>query len=114
MIGVSASVEATVGQLVITQLEYPVGTRRRHSTAFERHIANRNRTKAASDVVHEHRGRLVREHILAPTGASTLDLAHAIGVSQDLAECFLAGDHDVDTDLARRLGRSAALRKGYG
>lgn len=37
-------------------------------------------------------------------GASTLDFAHAIGVSQDFAECFLAGDQDVDLDLAQRLG----------
>lgn len=103
-IGASVSIEATIGQLVITRVEFPEEDRRRHSTAFERHIANRNRTKAASDVVHEHPGWLVREKILAPMGASTLDFAHAIGVSQDLAECFLAGDHDVDTDLAQRLG----------
>lgn len=37
-------------------------------------------------------------------GASTLDFAHAIGISQDSAECFLAGDQDVDIDLAHRLG----------
>lgn len=36
-------------------------------------------------------------------GASTLDFAGAIGISQDLAQCFLAGGHDVDPDLAERL-----------
>lgn len=84
-------------------MEFPKGARQRHSTAFERHIAKLNRPKAASDVVHEHPGWLVREHTLAPMGASTLEFAHAIGVSQDFAECFLAGDHDMDLDLAQRL-----------
>ncbi|WP_313347970.1 SymE family type I addiction module toxin [Stenotrophomonas sp.] len=103
-VGSSVSIEATVGRLAISLLDYPESTRQRHSNAFEKHIEKRGRTSAGGDVVHEHPGWLVREHILAPMGASTLDFAHAIGVSQDFAECFLAGDYDVDLDLAERLG----------
>jgi plasmid maintenance system antidote protein VapI len=103
-IGASVSVEATVGQLVISLIDYPESMRQRHSNAFEKHIAKLVRTTPGADVVHEHPGWLVREHILAPMGASTLDFAHAIGVLQDFAECFLAGEHDVDLDLAQRLG----------
>jgi addiction module HigA family antidote len=103
-VGASVSVEATVGQLVITLVEFPDSTEPRHSSAFERHIAKIARAKPGDHVEHDHPGWLVREKILAPMGASTLDFAHAIGVSQDFAECFLAGDHDVDLDLAQRLG----------
>jgi plasmid maintenance system antidote protein VapI len=45
----------------------------------------------------------VRELILAQMGASTVDFAHAVGVSQHFAECFFAGDQDVDIDLVHRL-----------
>lgn len=103
-VGASVNVEATVGQLLITLLEFPDSTEPRHSSAFERHIAKLARAKPGDHVEHDHPGWLVREKILAPMGASTLDFAHAIGVSQDFAECFLAGDHDVDPDLAQRLG----------
>ena len=101
--GASVSVEAGVGQLIVRLIEYPESTRDRQPRNFEKHIEKLGSADPGSDVVHEHPGWLVREHILAPMGASTLDFAHAIGISQDLAECFLAGDHDVDLDLAERL-----------
>ncbi|MFL9584476.1 hypothetical protein [Stenotrophomonas sp. AB1(2024)] len=90
-------------------MEFPEAARQRHSIAFERQISHFTRTKAASDVVHEHPGWLVREHIFAPIGASTSGFAHAVGVSQDFPECFLAGDHDVDLDLAQRPGPSCGI-----
>jgi len=99
----SVRVESTVGQLIVNIVEYPESTRERQPKNFERHIQSIGRATAQNLVVHEHPGFLVREHILAPMGASTLDFAHAIGVSQDFAECFLAGDHDMDMDLAERL-----------
>ncbi|MFL9584483.1 SymE family type I addiction module toxin [Stenotrophomonas sp. AB1(2024)] len=103
-VGSSVSIESTVGQLIIKLIEAPEEARQSNSTAFEKHIAKRGRANPDSEVIHEHPGWLVRELILAPMGASTLDFAHAIGVSQDFAECFLAGDQDVDLDLAQRLG----------
>lgn len=76
----------------------------RHSSEFERHSAKLARAKIGDHVEHDHPGWLVCERILAPMAASTLGFAHAIGVSQDFAECFHAGDHDVDLELAQRLG----------
>lgn len=38
-VGASVSVEATVGQLIITLVEFPSSTQQRHSSEFERHIA---------------------------------------------------------------------------
>lgn len=85
-------------------IEFPQEARQSNSTAFEKHIAKRGRANPHSEVIHEHPGWLVHELILTPIGASTLDFAHAIGASQDFAECFLDGDQDVDLDLAQRLG----------
>jgi plasmid maintenance system antidote protein VapI len=112
-IGASASVEATPGKLIISLLEYPESSREWNPKNFERHIEKVGRPIPGSDVVHEHPGRLVREHILAPMGASTLDFAHAIGVSQDFAECFLAGDQDVDLDLAQRLAPFTSVERWF-
>ncbi|MCY1464095.1 hypothetical protein D9M71_820750 [compost metagenome] len=80
----------------MTLIEYPEEARRSTSTAFEKHIAKLGRTTPDSRIIVEHPGWLVRELILAPMGASTLDFAHAIGVSQGFAERFLAGDLDLD------------------
>ncbi|MFL9584481.1 hypothetical protein [Stenotrophomonas sp. AB1(2024)] len=92
--GASVSIESTVGQLIIKLIEFPEEARQSNSTAFEKHIAKRGRANPDSEVIHEHPGWLVRELILAPMGASTPDFAHAVDVSQDFAECFLAGDQD--------------------
>ncbi len=111
-VGASVSIEATQGQLIVTLIEFPEEARRSTSTAFERHVAKLGRTTPDSRIIIEHPGWLVRELLLAPMGASTLDFAHAIGVSQDFAECFLAGDQDVDLDLAQRLGPFCRTSQG--
>jgi hypothetical protein len=84
----------------VTLIEYPEEARRSTSTAFQKDVAKQGRTTPDSRIIIENPVWLLRELILAPMGASTLDFAHAIVVSQDFAECFLAGDQDVDLDLA--------------
>lgn len=112
-VGASVRVEATVGQLVISLVEYPESARERKPKNFERHIEKLGMAKKGSDVVYEHPGWLVQEHILGPMGASTLNFAHAIGVSQDFAECFLGGDQDVDMDLAQRLAPFTSVEQWF-
>lgn len=65
-VGASVSVEATVGQLLLTLVEFPDSTEPRHSSAFERHIAKLARAKPGDHVEHDHPGWLVREKSSPP------------------------------------------------
>ena len=111
--GARVTVQATQGRLIFDLMDPPKEPRLRHCNAFEKHIEKYYEPRPGHVVVYEHPGLLVRDHILAAMGASTLDFAHAIGVSQDLAECFLAGDHDVDMDLAERLAPFASTSQWF-
>ncbi|WNH47284.1 MULTISPECIES: hypothetical protein [Stenotrophomonas] len=111
--GARVTVNATKGRLIFDVMDPPKEPRIRKCNAFEKYIADRYEPKPGYVIPYEHPGLLVREHILGPMGASTLDFAHAIGVSQDLAECFLAGDHDVDMDLAERLAPFASTSQWF-
>jgi hypothetical protein len=53
-VGASVSVETTVGQLVITLVEFPSSTQHCHYSAFERHIAKRGHATQGGNVVHKH------------------------------------------------------------
>lgn len=53
-------------------------------------------------VLAEKRGQQLNQHVLTPKGTSSLDFTLAMGIWQDSAECFLAGDEDVNIALRPR------------
>lgn len=101
--GKGLSVQSTPGRILILLMEPPACPRRLDSVTFSKIVA-RNPNLKGDGVLLEHPGQLLNHHVLGPTGTTTLQFANFIGVEQDFAECFLAGDEDVNGDLALRLG----------
>lgn len=101
--GKAVRVVATPGVIELHMMESSKPLRDQDSVSFSKLVAN-NAAFHGHDALLDHPGRLLHQHLLAKIGATTLEFARAIGVEQDFAECFLAGDEDVDLDLALRLG----------